>query len=89
MRGCFQVHQKNHIKDGAFPGGQTSIAPRAVEQHFPVAWHRQPNWVVSRSMKSIGPNATLIEGDLEAVIRGLKAHFVGENAAAGQTWREA
>ena len=50
-----------------------------AEQHeFAVAWRRQPKWVVSRSLKSVGPNATLVEDDVEAVIRGLKARLVGE-----------
>ena len=34
-------------------------------------------------MKSVGPNATLLEGDIEAVIRGLKAQLVGEIQVAG------
>ena len=34
-------------------------------------------------MKSVGPNATLVEDDLEAVIRGLKAQQVGEIDVAG------
>ena len=38
---------------------------------------------MSRSLKSIGPNATLVEDDLEAVIRGLKAQLGGEIAVAG------
>ena len=40
-------------------------------------------WVVSRSLKSVGPNATLVEDDVEAVIRGLKARLVGEIEVAG------
>ncbi|MGH6809988.1 MAG: dihydrofolate reductase family protein, partial [Ensifer adhaerens] len=40
-------------------------------------------WVVSRSLKSIGPNATLVSDDIEAVIRGLKARLVGEIAVSG------
>ena len=52
-----------------------------AEQHeFAAAWRRQPKWVVSRSLKSVGPNATLVEDDIEAVIRGLKARLVGEIA---------
>jgi dihydrofolate reductase len=39
--------------------------------------------VVSRSLKSVGPNATLVEDGIEAVIRGLKAQLVGEIAVAG------
>jgi hypothetical protein len=38
---------------------------------------------VSRSLKSVGPNATLVEDDIEAVIRGLKAQLVGEIEVAG------
>jgi riboflavin biosynthesis pyrimidine reductase len=38
---------------------------------------------VSRSLKSVGPNATLIEDDFEAVIRGLKAQLEGEIDVAG------
>ena len=55
-----------------------------AEQHeFAAAWRRQPKWVVSRSLKSVGPNATLVEDDIEAVIRGLKARLVGEIAVSG------
>ena len=43
----------------------------------------QPKWVVSRSLKSVGPNATFVEGDIEAVIRGLKARLAGEIDVAG------
>jgi dihydrofolate reductase len=34
-------------------------------------------------LKSVGPNATLVEDDIEAVIRGLKAQPVGEIEVAG------
>ena len=34
-------------------------------------------------MKSVGPNATLVADDIEAVIRGLKARLVGEIAVSG------
>ena len=50
---------------------------------FAMAWRSQPKWVVSRSLKSVGPNATLVEDDLEAAIRGLKAQLVGEIEVAG------
>src|SRR6202035_2121402 len=43
----------------------------------------QPKWVVSRSLKSVGPNASLVEDDIEAAIRGLKAQHVGEIEVAG------
>jgi dihydrofolate reductase len=38
---------------------------------------------VSRSLKSVGPNATLVSDDIEEVIRGLKARLVGEIAVSG------
>jgi dihydrofolate reductase len=38
---------------------------------------------VSRSLTSVGPNATLVADDLEAVIRGLKARLVGEIEVGG------
>ena len=53
------------------------------ERDFAVAWRRQPKWVVSRSLKSVGPNATLVDGDLEVAIRGLKAQLVGEIEVGG------
>jgi dihydrofolate reductase len=55
----------------------------AEERDFAVAWRSQPKWVVSRSLTSVGPNATLIEDDLETAIRGLKAQHVGEIDVAG------
>jgi dihydrofolate reductase len=55
----------------------------AKQHEFAAAWRRQPKWVVSRSLKSVGPNATLVEDDIEAVIRGLKARLVGEIAVSG------
>jgi dihydrofolate reductase len=58
--------------------------PMAEEAHdFAAVWRSQPKWVVSRSLKSVGPNATLVEDDIEAVIRGLKAQLVGEIEVAG------
>jgi len=55
----------------------------AEERDFAAAWRSQPKWVVSRSLKSVGPNATLVEDDFEAVIRGLKAELAGEIEVAG------
>jgi dihydrofolate reductase len=45
----------------------------AAERDYAEAWRDQPKWVVSRSLKSVGPNATLVDNDVEATIRGLKA----------------
>src|SRR5690606_25324719 len=53
------------------------------EPAFAAAWRNQPKWVVSSSLKSVGPNATLIEGDLEGAIRRLKADRDGEIEVAG------
>jgi dihydrofolate reductase len=53
------------------------------EREYAAVWRTQPKWVVSRSLKSAGPNATLIEGDLEAAVRGLKARLDGEIEVAG------
>ena len=50
---------------------------------FAEAWRRQPKWVVSRSLTSVGPNATLVGDDFEAVIRGLKAELGGELEVGG------
>jgi dihydrofolate reductase len=55
----------------------------AEEHDFAAAWRSQPKWVVSRSLKSVGPNATLVEDDIEAVIRGLKTQLTGEIDVAG------
>ena len=55
----------------------------AEEREFATAWRSQPKWVVSRSLTSVGPNATLVEGNLEAVIRGLKAELAGEIDVGG------
>ena len=54
-----------------------------AERDFAAAWRSQPKWVVSRSLKSVGPNATLVEDDIEAVIRGLKAELAGEIEVGG------
>jgi dihydrofolate reductase len=57
----------------------------AEERAFAAAWRKQPKWVVSRSLSSVGPNATLVEGDLESAIRDLKAGRDGEIEVAGPT----
>ena len=55
----------------------------AEEREYAAAWRSKPKWVVSRSLKSVGPNATLIADDIEGVIRGLKARLDGEIEVAG------
>jgi dihydrofolate reductase len=61
--------------------GESELGARARE--FAVVWRRQPKWVVSRSLHSVGPNATLIADDIESVIRGLKSRLTGEIEVAG------
>jgi dihydrofolate reductase len=53
------------------------------ERDFAIAWRSHPKWVVSRTLKEVGPNATLIHGDIEATVRKLKAELPGELEIAG------
>ncbi len=55
----------------------------APERAFAEAWRRQPKWVVSRSLKEVGPNATLLGEDFEAAIRTLKADLDGRIDVGG------
>lgn len=55
----------------------------AQDRDFAAVWRGQRKWVVSRSLKSAGAEATLIENDLEAAIRRLKAELDGEIDVAG------
>src|SRR6185312_1670484 len=55
----------------------------AEEREYATAWRSKPKWVVSRSLKSVGPNATLVEGDLEAAVRKLKTEVAGVVEVAG------
>src|ERR1700691_5183293 len=55
----------------------------AEERDYAAVWRSQPKWVVSRSLKSVGPNATLVADDIEAVIRRLKAELAGEIEVGG------
>ena len=55
----------------------------AEDHEFAAAWRSRPKWVVSRSLKSVGPNATLVADDVENVIRRLKAELAGEINVGG------
>ena len=55
----------------------------SAEHDFAAAWRSQTKWVVSRSLTSVGPNATLVGEDLEASIRALKDQHPGEIEVAG------
>ena len=52
-------------------------------REFATAWRSQPKWVVSRTLAAVGPNATLVEGDLATTMRDLKARLAGEIAVSG------
>jgi dihydrofolate reductase len=54
-----------------------------VEHDFAALWRARPKWVVSRSLKSVGANATLVAGDVEAFVRRLKVEVEGEIDVAG------
>jgi dihydrofolate reductase len=55
----------------------------AGDHDFAAVWRALPKWVVSRSLKSVGANATLVAGDVEAFVRRLKAEVEGEIDVAG------
>jgi dihydrofolate reductase len=55
----------------------------AGNHEFAKVWRSKPKWVVSRSLKSVGPNATLIADDIEKAIRKLKAEKAGEIQVGG------
>jgi dihydrofolate reductase len=50
---------------------------------FAQAWRAMPKWVVSRSLKEVGPNAILIGDDFEAAVRKLQAERDGEIEVGG------
>jgi dihydrofolate reductase len=55
----------------------------ADEHQFAAVWRAHPKWVASRTLKSAGPNATLVGDDLEGFVRRLKAEVEGTIAVAG------
>ncbi len=52
---------------------------------FAAAWRSQPKWVVSRSLQSVGPNATLVDKDVEGVIRRVRNEVAGDIQVGGPT----
>ncbi len=50
---------------------------------FAAAWRRLPKWVVSRSLNSVGPNATLVAGDAAVAVGRLKDELSGEISVSG------
>lgn len=52
-------------------------------RRFAVGWRKLPKWVVSSTLDSVGPNATLISDDVEARIRDLKVQTEGTISVTG------
>lgn len=55
----------------------------AARRDYAAAWRSKPRWVFSRSLKAVGPYATLVEEDLGAFVRRLKAEVDGDIEVAG------
>ena len=55
----------------------------AEDRELAVVWRSQPKRVVSRSLKPVGPNSTLVADDFEKEIRRLKAELADEIQVAG------
>jgi dihydrofolate reductase len=55
----------------------------AEDHGFAAVYRSRPKWVVSRSLQSVGRNATLVASDFEKTIRQLKAEQPGEIQVAG------
>ena len=82
-----RIYEVMRYWDEDLPGWNTE------EHEFAAAWRSKPKWVVSRTLqsaadtldsdKTLGPNATLVEPDLETAIRSLKANLRGELDVAG------
>lgn len=53
------------------------------ERAYATAWRNQPKWVVSRTLTSVGPNATLITDDLATAVGDLKTRLDGVIEVAG------
>jgi dihydrofolate reductase len=94
-RPALSRHFVEHVRDlaGIVYGRRTYEIMRYWEEDLPdwdaedldfaAAWRSQPKWVVSRSLESVGPNATLVQNDVGTVLRELKARLVGEIDVAG------
>ncbi len=52
-------------------------------QAFGEAWRALPKWVVSSTLAAVGPNATLLSGDVETQVRDIKARTEGTLTVSG------
>ena len=57
----------------------------ADERAYASAWQGLPKWVVSRSLESVGTNATLVADEVERVVAELKESHEGQIEVAGPT----
>ncbi len=55
----------------------------AADHDFAAAWRAKPKWVVSRTLSSVGPNATLVAQSVDAFARRIKKDVEGEIDVAG------
>ena len=55
------------------------------DRDFAAVWRAQPKWVVSRTLTTVGPNATRVEENVEAFVRRLKMEVDGDIDVAGPT----
>jgi len=55
----------------------------AEQREYAHAWRSHPKWVASRTLTSVGPNATLVGDDLEKVAQRLRDDGDGEIDVAG------
>ena len=62
---------------------EREIAASEVERDFAHAWRETPKVVFSSTLQQVGPNASLVKGDVEAVARSLKADTDGEISVSG------
>src|SRR5580692_4280879 len=58
----------------------------AQDHGFAAAWRGKRKWVVSRTLKTVGPNATLVEKD---VFAGSRPSSRGRSRLPAQAWWEA
>lgn len=57
----------------------------ADDHDFAAAWRAAPKWVVSRTLNMAGPNATIVNKNVEAFVRRLKEDVEGDIDVAGPT----
>ena len=62
----------------------------AEERDFAAAWRSRPKWVVSRSLESVGPNATLVANPTSRRwYAALRLNCLARLTLAARSWREA